>query len=129
MTITDRWLDKLRDFMFGDAVAAPSHMQVGSGGSASENYAIRNTLVTNRFIKAFTNKIKSANTGVSEYHMRVTVSDITGNGLAGQVWNEVGARNNSLSTGGDMVFGQFYTGITVAANTEYQFELQTTNAR
>ena len=127
MAITNAFLNALRNFIYGDTIVPPSHMAVGSGGTSSTDYGGLTALVDEKFRKAFTNRTKGSNAGVVQLDCTITSTDVSGNGLNGQSWNEIGAFN--AASAGTMTFGQFFTAFTVALNTEYRLEVTLTAQR
>ena len=124
MVIVNAWLNQERDFNHGDAVSPPSHLAVGQGTTAA--LATDTALQTERFRKAFTNKLKPG-VGQNEFQALITSTEQLVAWPVGTNVSETG--NLTAASGGVLQFRQTFTAFARVADTDYQFEVLATRAQ
>lgn len=112
--IVDAWNTVMRNILYGDADAVPTHVAMGSGTTAAA--AGDTTLETELFRKAIDARTKP---GTSKVMMQGTLSSAEGNGTT---FTEVGAFN--ASSGVTMMNRQIHTGILKASTFELRYQIE-----
>lgn len=104
----------MRNILYGDADAVPSHIGMGSGTTAV--VVTDTTLETELFRKAIDARTKPE---TAKTMFQGTLSSAEGNGTT---FTEVGAFN--ASSGGAMVNRQVHTGILKASTFELRYQIE-----
>lgn len=112
--IVDAWNTIMRNILYGDADAVPSHVGMGSGTTAVT--AGDTALATELFRKAIDARTKP---GTAKTMLQGTLSSAEGNGTT---FTEVGAFN--ASSGATMVNRQVHTGILKASTFELRYQIE-----
>lgn len=112
--IVDAWNTVMRNILYGDADAVPSHVAMGTGTTAVTVADI--AMETELFRKAIDARAKP---GTAKTMLQGTLSSAEGNGTT---FTEVGAFN--AASGTTMVNHQIHTGILKASTFELRYQIE-----
>ena len=118
--IVDAWLNAMRDFIYGDAITAPTHMAVGTGTTPA--LASDTTLETEIYPDGANRKAITSRTKPSARKVRlqtlIAAGEANGNALT-----EVGVLN--AATGGTLMNRVVHTAIHKDASFELKVQILT----
>ena len=117
--IPNAGLNLIRNWLYGDAVNAPSHMAVGTGTAAP--IATDTTLQTEVLRKAISAKSKGTD---GKFTLELDLTTAEGNG---STLTEIGTLNAAAA--GDLLNRLVYTGIAKTSAFELKYEIEFTVRR
>ena len=117
MVMTDAWMKIMRNILYGDSDAVPSHVAMGTGTTAAD--VTDTAMETELFRKAIDSRTKP---GTASVMFQGTLSSAEGNGTT---FTEVGAFN--AASGVTMVNHLIHTGILKASTFELRYQIEVEN--